>query len=481
MQVYVSKNSQKHETAVSGFSRVFSENGNNIYKLLFQLTLSSDGYLDEAQTYRTSYGADFVGLVVSKATKTAEGPYILGLAYANPNFYNFLSYAVFSSVGIPFEGVFAHEIGHTMGCEHDRITALQTDPAFGHCWEDANNINKCGCYKSVMVYECNTSPNHCTSCSSKLFMANPNVYNSGNPTGLTNADCGLHIHQNRLIPISYRSSIISGGMVFSVSPSAVFYSTCSLVNITGWQLVRDLTDVPSVLISGIPAKVISFNINSVKVQTQIADVPMAAAYIIITGSKSQRITYFAGLKLLQPSQIVYNYSFGDSSNRWSNVGVGLWEESYDFNTGQRFLITNRLTAVSAILQYTAASASPQTGSCSEAPLSISFSYRAYIHLQQQSQILRTIHCPGADVWILDMDNFDFEVNAGICNKQSLYSCLGGDSTECATYNTESGKYSRLSLHPRCVHNKLGGEVDLLLQSRHILRTQCCSDCYPNSC
>ena len=204
----------------------FSENGNDIIKLLRQLTSPDDGYMDEAQTYRDTYGADFVGLVVSKAAAGLDGS--CAVAWINANFNDFYSYAAYCSSCVFSGSVYGHEIGHTMGCQHDRITALQSDPnfiAYGNCWEDASKKD-CTCYSSIMVYQCNTTQHRCTNCQEKPFMANPNVIDSGNPTGLPNAACGLHIHNNRFTPITYRKSIQPGGMLFSVLPTAAVHTTC---------------------------------------------------------------------------------------------------------------------------------------------------------------------------------------------------------------------------------------------------------------
>eukprot|EP01036_Dinobryon_divergens_P034662 gene34662-44818_t len=172
---------------VKKVSDTFSEAGKDITTLLYQLTFTSGAYLglEEAQTYRDTYGADFVGLVVSNAA----GGGACGVAWLNNNFYDSLSYGAYKANCVSSGRVYGHEIGHTMGCEHDRITALKADPnfvAYGNCWEDASKTD-CTCYKSILVYECKTPQNQCTNCQNKPYMANPNVIDSGNPTGLANA------------------------------------------------------------------------------------------------------------------------------------------------------------------------------------------------------------------------------------------------------------------------------------------------------
>lgn len=358
-------------------SDTFSENGNSIDTLLDQLTTLSDGYLDEAQTYRESFQADFVGLVVSKV---AGGSGTCGVGWVNSNFLAKYSYSTYRSDCVAGGRTYAHEIGHTMSCHHDRITRLQTDPnfiAYGNCWEDASKTD-CTCYKSVMVYQCNTPLKQCTSCSQKPYMANPNVVNSGNPTGLANAACGLVIHNNRLKPIAYRKSIQPGGMIFSVNPTAVVYSTCYSVNITGWQLLRDLNDVPTVIINGISVNVISYDMNSVQVKSKVASAPSVAGSVIVSGSQSGRVTTLPNAFTLLPTQSVYNESFSSGTitgTRWSSIGVQPWiVESVGVVKTDG---SSSPDGASAILQYTALTASPQRGSCSEVISSLSFSYWAY--------------------------------------------------------------------------------------------------------
>ena len=359
-----------------------SENGYDSYTLLDWITDVGDGHIEESQTLLASYGADLVALVGSKA---AFGTSTCGLGWVPKTFVDSSrSYVAYSSSCLPSGRLWAHEIAHTQGCHHDRITALQSDPTFvgyGHCWEDlAKAKTDCTCYKSAMVYECDTPKYGCTKCTGgKLYMANPNVKESGNPTGTSNAQCGLHVHKNRYSYIAYGKSIQPGGIIFSVSPSAAIYSTCSTVNVTGWQLVRDMTDVPVVTINGVSAKVISFDINSVQVKTSTFSSPSSVAgSIVVTASQSGRVTTLSNAFTLQSTDSVYNETFSAGTlvgTRWSNVGVAPWVVKSREN-----LITdgkNYPVGSSAILQYTVSSSSPQTGSCVEAVSSLSFSYWAY--------------------------------------------------------------------------------------------------------
>lgn len=245
--------------------------GTSAYNTLLHWVTFTDGNLDEAQTYRNSFAADHVGLVSSTASFANQA---CGIGWINPGFSDGYAYTLYS-VSCLIGGIdYAHEIGHTMGCQHDRYNAAAYAAAnptffgFGDCWEDAAK-NDCTCYSSVMVYICNTPQNHCTQCNRKPFMSNPNVIDSGNPTGENNAACALQIHNNRYLPIAYRKSIQPGGMLFAVSPTSAVYSTCYIANVTGWQLLQNLSDVPTVTVNGFTAHVISYDINSVVVRTPV--------------------------------------------------------------------------------------------------------------------------------------------------------------------------------------------------------------------
>jgi hypothetical protein len=356
-----------------------SENGYTLNNLLGWITKVGDGRMEEAQTLRDTYGADMVVIVGS--SDAANG--VCGWGWVPQTFdSNSQSYGAYSAECLPSGRLWAHEIGHTMGCHHDRINDLQSDSrfiAYGHCWEDAAKTD-CTCYKSTLVYECDTPRYGCTSCKGgKLYYANPNVRESGSPTGTANAACGLHIHQNRNSYIKYGKSIQPGGMLFSVTPSSAVFSTCSMVNVTGWQLLRDMNDKPVVTINGVQATVLSFNINSVQVKTSAVSSPSSVAgSVVVTASQSGRVTTLPNVFTHLPSDVVYNETFSAGTlvgTRWSSVGVAPWVVKSKANVladGNGFP-----SGSSAILQFTVSSSSPQTGSCVEVVTSLSFSYWAY--------------------------------------------------------------------------------------------------------
>jgi len=99
----------------------------------------TDGILDEDVALRTSLGADTVVLFVANSA-------YCGLAYQWAT--SDLTYAVVSTQ-CPSSVV--HEVGHNIGCQHDRTSEHSIDAQgynFGYCWDTSSS----SCSRSVMAY-----------------------------------------------------------------------------------------------------------------------------------------------------------------------------------------------------------------------------------------------------------------------------------------------------------------------------------------
>lgn len=146
----------------------YSENG--FSSDLGRLRGTGDGFMDEVHALRNQYNADFVAMI-------SAGSGSCGIGYLMTNLSTNFASSAFTvtryscAVG---NLTFAHEIGHNMGCTHDRDNANGGlySYSFGHRWIAANNGSQ---YRSVMSYSPGTRIPH---------FSNPDVDYRGTPTGI---------------------------------------------------------------------------------------------------------------------------------------------------------------------------------------------------------------------------------------------------------------------------------------------------------
>jgi hypothetical protein len=364
------------ESADASFVEPNTGNGGNDFgTLLSWLNTPNDGNLDSALVYREVYAADLV-LLVNKANAYAGLGYV-NIGY-NPN-YAMANY----NVDYVYGRVWMHEIGHILGCFHDRFSAaLYSDPtyiAYGNCWEDTSK-NDCTCYSSVMVYDCNTIPNGCTSCSGRDFLSNKNIYDAGSPTGEELASCGLHIHNKRMLGIAYRDSIQPGGILSSVTPVQVVNASCFTVTISGWQLGTG-SDINSVTLDGISAEIVSQTIDSVVVRSPITSHISSSPGSVIVSTSAGRVTTLAGIFSFIGTKAtdVTNFDRAElSGTSWESTGTLPWS-FYSESSGYSLLKDGGSYSESAYAELTSnflSATDPADAGCSSSPTSLSFTYWA---------------------------------------------------------------------------------------------------------
>ena len=114
---------------------------------LDRLRVTNDGYMDELHTLRNNVGADLVSLI---ATSTDW----CGYAYIMHELSATLQSWAFSAL---YHGcatgnlVFAHEIGHNQGAQHDIANSGDVSLVFpyAHGYQDPNNS-----FRTIMAYDC---------------------------------------------------------------------------------------------------------------------------------------------------------------------------------------------------------------------------------------------------------------------------------------------------------------------------------------
>ncbi|TVQ75198.1 MAG: hypothetical protein EA380_11425, partial [Phycisphaeraceae bacterium] len=140
---------------------------------LSRLRGTSDGFMDEVHGIRNDVNADLVALL-SVAND------FCGVAYLMTNLSTGFASNAFSVTAYQCAVsnlTFAHELGHNMGCAHDRNNAGTAlfPYSYGHRWTTTGGQLR----RSVMAY----APG-----SRRPFFSNPNVIDGGAPTGVPNSE-----------------------------------------------------------------------------------------------------------------------------------------------------------------------------------------------------------------------------------------------------------------------------------------------------
>jgi hypothetical protein len=159
----------------------------NISTDLTRLRTSGDGFMDDAQTLRATYGADLVSLITATPTNTCG----LGNLNSNStNYTNTAAYSVVISSCVVSNYSLSHEMGHNMGLNHDWYVSTSTSP----CSHQKGYVNRTAItggtsslsstrWRTIMAYNNECSDNGIT-CTRRNLWSNPNVNYASEPTGI---------------------------------------------------------------------------------------------------------------------------------------------------------------------------------------------------------------------------------------------------------------------------------------------------------
>ena len=171
---------------------------------LTRLQAPSDGKLDNVQTLRTQYGADLVCLVVEGMNTYAGLGYIM--SPVSTNFVNY-GYSVVKRQYLTGAYTFPHELGHNLGCNHDRDNAQGSGSqtySYGYRFDVSSTT-----YRTVMAYAPGTRI---------PYFSNPAVNYLGAATGIAT---GQTNEANNALSISN-----------SVATVAAFFDNATIINFT---------------------------------------------------------------------------------------------------------------------------------------------------------------------------------------------------------------------------------------------------------
>jgi hypothetical protein len=177
----------------------YDENPYDWNTILNHLT-KSDDVIDQVHTWRNTYKADLVVMLIDKGGYCGLG-WLMDSNFASGG-YDFSPYG-FSVVAVDCEPggyTVSHEMGHNMGAQHDRETAGSFSGAYSYSFGKREG----GYYYTIMAYACEGVP-----CTEINFFSNPAVYYDGWRTGEPvsspiSADNHLTLNNTRKLVAKFR-------------------------------------------------------------------------------------------------------------------------------------------------------------------------------------------------------------------------------------------------------------------------------------
>ncbi|OQA17303.1 MAG: hypothetical protein BWY63_02449 [Chloroflexi bacterium ADurb.Bin360] len=149
---------------------VYSESSFDWNQTLSRLRVQSDGYMDNVHSLRNTYNADLVTLIVNSGGNCGIG-YLMNSVSASFEAYAFTVVSRDCATGYYS---FAHEMGHNMGCQHDRANASVPGAySYAYGYQVPNRA-----FRTIMAYNCTPS------CPRVNHWSNPEVSYGGQPTGV---------------------------------------------------------------------------------------------------------------------------------------------------------------------------------------------------------------------------------------------------------------------------------------------------------
>ncbi len=154
----------------------YSETSFNWSATLDRLQGTADGYMDEVHTLRNTYVADEVVLLVNDTG-------YCGLAYLMTTVSTSFASDAFALVSLTCATgyySFAHELGHNMGCHHDRANTGGGQGAYSYAY-GYQAPDKA--FRTIMAYNCATP-----GCTRVNYWSNPDKTYGGQPMGVLYSD-----------------------------------------------------------------------------------------------------------------------------------------------------------------------------------------------------------------------------------------------------------------------------------------------------
>jgi hypothetical protein len=186
-------------------------------------------------------------------------------------------------------------------------------------------------------------------------------------------------------PVAYLQTKQPGGMIWSVAPNIAIGASCSVVNISGWQISTTGKDITQVTLGDYPALILNQTMNYVMVLSPIVTTGLGVVVDVVVKTSTGRVTTLPKAFTFESSTYTDVQTFESRSlpaSLWTNNGTIPWSFTADTASGKFVLYKDGSLGPSEnyytrLLWKSPTTFVPDQGGCTAVASSVKFSYKAY--------------------------------------------------------------------------------------------------------
>ncbi|MEM7114570.1 MAG: M12 family metallo-peptidase [Chloroflexota bacterium] len=179
-QAYINSNISQRVDLVYTGELTYNDTGQS--NALGHARIDGDGQLDDIHTLRNTYHADLSYVLVNYPGAGSCGgvAYLQNVQAGFPTWFDTWAFSAQQACSFG-ASIFAHELGHNMGSNHDWYVDAPTSFPYSYAHGFVDRTNQ---FLTIMSYTNHCSAAPAVSCTKIPHFANPNVNYNGNPTGV---------------------------------------------------------------------------------------------------------------------------------------------------------------------------------------------------------------------------------------------------------------------------------------------------------
>ncbi len=205
-------------------STTYNESSTTWGNTLQRFTANGDGYLDEVHTLRNKYKADVCVLFLNDSNACGESQTIKAVD-------NTAFCLIYPSNYCRSKFTTIHEIGHLIGCRHNRYIDNHMSPyQYGHGFCPYTPDNGLTDWRTIMSYPNQLCPTN-LACRRRLYWSNPDVTFNGLPTGTITYENNARVWNERASTVSaFRTKDYNIALTSSSNSTSALYENYEASN-----------------------------------------------------------------------------------------------------------------------------------------------------------------------------------------------------------------------------------------------------------